>query len=183
MSLKWYSDWNCQDPVSVLVQCFQFPLVQRRMCNLLMKARTLSSKLWCSTFVYVNLCFQRAAVGLWNHSHFTRFDDGAGHRFFWRLSNKFSDQLPDHIQQVKRCCNLGRSLQFLVLTGNGGCALRISSVKQVGESVPSFSCCLGGVHNLASDTCCKSLHCKVDVFVELGKPFQLPIDILAELRQ
>ena len=117
----------------------------------LMKARTLSSKLWGSTCVYVILCFHRSAVGLWGHSHISRFDDGAG--FFWRLSSKLSDQLPCHIQQVKRCCSLGRSLQFLELTGNGGCASHILSVKPVGESVPSFSCCLGGVHNLANDTC------------------------------
>ena len=34
VNLTWYSDWNCQDqvPVSVLVQCFRCPLVQRRMC-------------------------------------------------------------------------------------------------------------------------------------------------------
>ena len=79
--------------------------------------------------------------------------------------------LPDHIKQVKRFCNLGKSLQFLELTGNGGCALHTPSVKPVGESVPRFSCCLGGVHNLASDTCCKSLHRKVDVFVRLVDPF------------
>ena len=34
VNLTWYSDWNCQDlvSVSILVQCFQYPLVQRRMC-------------------------------------------------------------------------------------------------------------------------------------------------------
>ena len=122
-------------------------------------------------FVYVDLCFHRSAVRLWDHSHISRFDDGARHRFLWRLSSKFSDQLPDHVQQVKRFCNLCGSFQFLELTGNGGCALPVPSVKPVGESVPSFSCCLGGVHNLASDTCCKSLHCKVDVFVKLGDLF------------
>ena len=68
----------------------------------LMKARTLSSKLWSSTFVYINPCFHRSAVGLWDHSHTRRFDDGAGHRFFWSLSSEFSDQLPDHVQQVKK---------------------------------------------------------------------------------
>ena len=104
------------------------------------------------------------------------FDDGTGHRFFWRLSSEFSDQLPDHVQQVKRFRNLGGSLEILELTGNGGYALHVPPVEPVGESVPSFSCCLGGVHNLASDTCCKSLHRKVNVF-------ELPIDILAELRQ
>ena len=91
----------------------------------LMKARTLSSKLWGSTFVYVDLCFHRSAVGLWDHSHLGRFDDGAGHRFFWRLSSKLSDQLPDHVQQVKRFCNLGGSLRFLELSGNGGRALHV----------------------------------------------------------
>ena len=120
--------------------------------------------------VYVDLCFQCSAVGLWDHSHISRFDDGAGHRFFWRLSSKSSDQLPDHIQQMKRLCNLGRSLQILELTGNGGCELHIPSVKPVGESLPSFSCCLRGVHYLASDTCFKSLHCKINVFVKLGDP-------------
>ena len=111
----------------------------------------------------------RSAVGLWDHSHVRRFDDGPGHQFFWRLSSKFSDQLPDHVQQMKRFHNLGWSLQLLELTGNGGCALHISSVKPVGESVPSFSCCLGDV--LASDTCCKFLHRKMGVFVELGNLF------------
>ena len=66
---------------------------------------------------------------------------------------------------------------------NGGRALHILAVKPVGESVPSFSCCLGGVHNLASDACYKSLHREVDVFVKLGDLLQLPIDSLAELRQ
>ena len=105
------------------------------------------------------------------HSHVRRFDDGAGHRYFWRLSSKLSDQLPDHVQQVERFRNLGGSLQLLKLTGNGGRALHVLPVEPVGESVPSLSCCLGGVHNLASDTCCKSLHRKVDVFVKLGDLF------------
>ena len=122
-------------------------------------------------FVYVDLCFHRSAVGLWDHSHVRRFDDGAGHPLFWRLSSEFSDQLPDHVQQVKRFRNLGGSLQLLELTGNGGSALHVPPVEPVGESVPSFSCCLGGVHNLASDTCCKSLHRKVNVFVKLGDLF------------
>ena len=100
----------------------------------LMKTKTLSSKMWRSNFVYINLCFQRSAVGLWDHTHTSRFDDGAGHRFFGRLSSKFSDQLPDHIEQVKRLCNLGRSLRFMELTGNGGRALHIPCVKRVGES-------------------------------------------------
>ena len=105
------------------------------------------------------------------HSQLGRQDDGAGHRFLWRLSSKLSDQLPDHVQQVVRFCSLGGSLQFLELTGNGGCALHIPSVETVGESVPSFSRCLGGVHNLASDTCCRSLHRKVYVFVKLSELF------------
>ena len=129
-------------------------------------------------FIYVDLCFYRSAVGLWDHSHVRRFDDGAGHRFFWRLSSKFSDQLPDHVQQAKRFCNLGRSLEFLELTGNGGCALHVPPVEPVGESEPSFSCCLGGVHNLASDTCCKSLHREVDVFVKLGDLFSFQSIVL-----
>ena len=122
-------------------------------------------------FVYVDLCFHRSAVGLWDHSHVRRFDDGAGHRFFWRLSSKLSDQLPDHVQQVERFRNLGGPLQLLELTGNGGRALHVPPVEPVGESVPCFSCCLGGVHNLASDTCCKSLHRKVDVFITLRDLF------------
>ena len=36
-------------------------------------------------FVYIDLCFHRSAVGLWDHSHVRRFDDGAGHRFFFFL--------------------------------------------------------------------------------------------------
>ena len=131
-------------------------------------------------FVYVDLCFHRSAVGLWDHSHVRRFGDGAGHRFFWRLSSKLSDQLPDHVQQFR---NLGGSLQLLKSTGNGGRALHIPPVEPVGESVPCFTCCLGGVHNLASDTCCKSHHRKGDVFIKLGDFFQLPINSLAELRQ
>ena len=102
---------------------------------------------------------------------------------FWRLSGKLSDQLPDHVQQVERFRNLGGPLQLLELTGNGGRALHVPPVEPVGESVPCFSCCLGGVHNLASDTCFKSFHRKVDVFIKLGDLFQLPIDSLAELRQ
>ena len=94
-----------------------------------------------------------------------------GIRFFWRLSSKLSDQLPDHVQQVERFGNLGGSLQLLKLTGNGGRALHIPPVEPVGESVPCFPCCLGGVHNLASNTCCKSLHRKVDVFIKLGDLF------------
>ena len=99
---------------------------------------------------------------------YTRSDDGAAHRFFWRLSSKLSDQLPDHVQQVERFRNLGGSLQLLKLTGNGGRALHVPPVEPDGESVPSFSCCLGRVHDLASDTCWKCLHRKVDVFVKLG---------------
>ena len=72
----------------------------------------------------------------------------------------------------------GGSLQLLELTGNGGRALHVPPVDTVGESVPSFSCCLGGVHNLASDTCCRSLHRKVDVFVKLGDPFSSQPKIL-----
>ena len=52
---------------------------------------------------------------------------------------KQTDQLPDHVQQVKRFCNLGGSHQFLELAGNGGCALHIPSVEPVGKSVPSLS--------------------------------------------
>ena len=105
----------------------------------LMKARTFIFQVVRLNFVHVDWCFHRSAVGLWGHSNISRFDNGAGHRFFWRLSSKFSDQLPDHVQQVKRFCNPVRSLQFLELTGNGGCALHVSSVEPVGESVPSFS--------------------------------------------
>ena len=54
-------------------------------------------------------------------------------------------------------------------------------VEPVGESVPCFTCCLAGVHNLASDTCCKSLHSKVDVFIKLGDLFQLPIDTVRKV--
>ena len=114
----------------------------------LMKARTLSSKLWGSTFVYVDLCFHRNAVSLWDHSHVHRFDGGAGHRFFWRLSSKLSDELPDHVQQVERFLILGGSLQLLDLTGNGGSALHVPPVEPVGESVPRFSCSLGESRNL-----------------------------------
>ena len=67
---------------------------------------------------------------------------------------------------MKRFRNLGKSHQLLKLTG--GCALHVPPVEPVGESVPSFSCCLGGVHNLARDTCCNSLQCKIDVLVKLG---------------
>ena len=117
-------------------------------------------------------------------THIGSFDDGAGHRFFWRLSSKLSDHLPDHVQQVKSFFNLGGSLQFLELTGNRGCPLHIPSVEPVGELVPSFSCCLGGVHNLASDTCCKSLHRMVYVFVKLGDLFSSQSTVLlSELRQ
>ena len=122
-------------------------------------------------FVYVDLCFHRSSECLWDHSHVRRFDDSAGHRFFWRLLSKLSDQLPDKVQQVERFRNLGGSLQLLEMIGNGDRALHVPPVEPVGESVPSFSCCLGGVHSLASDTCCKSLHRKVDVFVKLGDFF------------
>ena len=47
--------------------------------------------------------------------------------------------------------------------------------------LPVISCCLAGVQ--CRERCCKSLHRKVDVSVKLGDFFQLPIDILAELRQ
>ena len=90
---------------------------------------------------------------------------------FGDCRSKFSDQLPDHVQQVKRFSNLGGSLQLLELAGNGGCTLHVPPVEPVGESVPSFSYCLGGVHNLASDTYCKSLHREVDVFVKLSDLF------------
>ena len=105
-------------------------------------------------FVYVNLCLHRSEVGLWGYSHVSRFDDGAGHRFFWRMSSKFSDQLPDHVQHVE-----------------GLRALHIPPIEPVGELEPSFSCCLGGVHNLASDACCKSPHREVDKFVKLDDLF------------
>ena len=105
----------------------------------LMKARIFIFQVVGFNFVYVDLCFHRSAVSLWDHSHVRRFDDGAGHRFFWRLSSKFSHQLPDHVQQVKRFCNLGRSLQFLELTGNGGCALHMSSVAKLFPAVLEVS--------------------------------------------
>ena len=135
---------------------------------------------WCSDGCVVSdeskdlnfqvVAFHRSAVGLWDHSHERRFDDGAGHRFFWRLSSKLTDQIPDHVQQEERLRNLGGPLQLLEFTGNGGRALHVPPVEPVGESVPSFCCCLGGIHNLAGDTCCKSLHRKVDMFVKLGDP-------------
>ena len=132
----------------------------------LMKARTLSSKLWGSTFVYVDLCFHRSAVGLWATLMCAALTMAVGIGSF-----KLSDQLPDHVQQVDKFRNLGGSLHLLELTDTGGRALHVPPVGPVGESVPSFSCCLGGVHNLASDTCCKSLHRKVDVFVKRGDLF------------
>ena len=177
VTLTWCSCWNCQDlvPVFVPVQCFQHPLdplVQCRMCCVVSdESKELIFQVVRLNFVYVDLCVHRSAVGLWDHSLVGRFDDGAGHRFFWRLSSKLSEQLPDHVQQVKRLCKLAGSLQFLELTGNGGCALHIPSVEPVGGSVPSFSCNLGAVHILASDTCCKSLHRKVFVFVKLSDLF------------
>ena len=62
-------------------------------------------------------------------------DDGAGHRFFWRLSSKLSDQLPDHVQQVERIPQSGWGpLQLFELTGNGGRALHVPPVEPVGVS-------------------------------------------------
>ena len=137
----------------------------------LMKTKNLSSKkeaqLRLRRLMFPSLC-GRSLEPL---SKKKRLDDGAGHRFFWRLSSEFCVQLPDHVQHVKRLRNLGGSLQLLELTGNGGPALHIPSAGPVGESVLSFSCCLASVHDLASDTCCKSLHRKVDVFVKLGELF------------
>ena len=59
----------------------------------------------------IDLCCHRSAVRLCDLSEIGRFDDGAGHRFLWRLFSRFSYQLPEHIQQVKRFRNLGRSLE------------------------------------------------------------------------
>ena len=64
------------------------------------------------------------AVGLWDHFHSSHFDDSARHRFFRDCRTNF-DQLPDHVQQMKRLCDLRRSLQFLELSGAGGCALHV----------------------------------------------------------
>ena len=103
----------------------------------LMKARTLSSKLWGSTLstsTCVSIALRWFSGNTLIQASLTRALGSFG-----RLSSKFSDQLPDHIQQVKRLCNLGRSLQFLELIGISGCALHIPSVKPVGESVLSPS--------------------------------------------
>ena len=87
------------------------------------------------------------------HSHVIRFDDGAGHRFFWRSSSKFSDKFPNHVQQVEGF-HLGESLVFLELTGN--------------DSPCQASPVVWEVSSFVNNACCKSLHREVDVFVKLG---------------
>ena len=166
VSLTWYSGWNCKTWSRCLSWCNVSNIHWCSAgCVVSVENKDLVFQVVRLNFVYVDLCFHRSAVGLWDHSHVRRFDDAAGHRFFWRLSSNLFDQLPDHVQQVERFRNLGGSLQLLDLTGNGGRSLHVPTVELVGESVPSFSCCLGGVQNLASDTCRKSLH--RTVFVKL----------------
>ena len=90
----------------------------------------------------------RSAVGLWDHSHVRRFDDGAGIGSFGDCrANSLTNFL-----MLKRG-KIPQSGWVASTLGNGGRALHIPPVEPVSESVPCFSFGLGGVHNLASDTC------------------------------
>ena len=95
-------------------------------------------------------------------------------------------QTCDHIWRAQQekvgVCAFGEvlsvQLQLLELAANGGCALDISSLQPVGELVPRLSCCLGGVHNLPSNTCCESLHRKVNVLHKHSDLFKFQTIIL-----
>ena len=83
VSPTWYSGWNCRDmvPVFALVQCFPISIGAAPDVLFLMKARTFIFQVVRLNFLYADLRFHRSAVGLLDHSHTGRFDDGAGHRF------------------------------------------------------------------------------------------------------
>ena len=104
VSSTWYSGWNRQDMVLVCPGAM-FLMICRGpylpICEVQIYLRQL---------VFPSLSGK--SLGPLSYKPLRRWP---GHRFFWSLSSEFSDQLPDHIQQQKRFCNLGGSLHFLEL--------------------------------------------------------------------